>query len=63
MSTWSLTCRQNVFVTAEQQTFLRVLPRGWQRNPAGIDMERNYVTVTLCVHGVIDLILFYTYAS
>ena len=28
---------------------MRVLPTTWQRKPAGIDMERNYVTITLCI--------------
>ena len=28
---------------------MRVLPTRWQRKPAGIDMNRNYVTVTLCI--------------
>ena len=27
---------------------IRVLPTRWRRKPAGIDIERNYVTVTLC---------------
>ena len=30
-------------------TNIRVLPTGWRRKPAGIDMERNYVTVTICI--------------
>jgi len=29
--------------------FMRVLPTKWRRKPAGIDMERNYGTVTLCI--------------
>ena len=28
---------------------MKVLPTKWQRKPAGVDMERNYVTVTLCI--------------
>ena len=28
---------------------IRVLPTRWRRKPAGIDTERNYVTVTLCI--------------
>jgi len=28
---------------------MRVLPTKWRRKPAGIDMERNYVTVTLSI--------------
>ena len=29
--------------------FLRVLPTRWRQKKTGIDMEQNYVTVTLCV--------------
>ena len=28
---------------------MRVSPTRWRRKPAGIDMEQNYVTVTLCI--------------
>jgi len=28
---------------------MRVLPTKWRRKPAGIDTERNYATVTLCI--------------
>ena len=28
---------------------IRVLPTIWRRKPAGIDTERNYVTVALCI--------------
>ena len=28
---------------------MRVLPTRWRRKPTGIDIERNYVTVTLCI--------------
>jgi len=38
-----------VTLTAEQQTFRRVLPTRWRRKPAGIGTERNYVTVALCI--------------
>jgi len=30
---------------------MRVLPTKWRRKPAGIDMERTYVTVTVCTHS------------
>ena len=43
---------ERVLVTAEYETFLRVLPTRWRRKPAGIDMERNYVTVALCIQTV-----------
>jgi len=29
--------------------FLRVLPTRWRQKSTGIDMEQNYVTVTLCI--------------
>jgi len=44
-----VTKRNGIYVTVEYQTFLRVLPTKRRRKPAGIDMERNYVTVTLCI--------------
>jgi len=28
---------------------MRVLPSKWRRKPAGIDMERSYVILTLCM--------------
>jgi len=31
---------------------MKVLPTRWRRKPAGIDMERNYVTVTPCIRYV-----------
>jgi len=31
-------------------SIFRVLPTRWWRKPAGIDTERNYVTVALCVN-------------
>ena len=33
---------------------MRVLPTKWRRKAAGIDMERNYVIVTLCIAAVDD---------
>jgi len=30
---------------------MRVLPTKWRRKPAGTDMERNYVTVILCIEN------------
>ena len=32
-----------------KKTFLRVLPTRWRQKPAGIDTERNNVTVILCI--------------
>jgi len=40
---------KRIQVMSEQQTFLRVLPTRWRRKPAGIDTERNYVIVTVCI--------------
>ena len=40
---------KRIYVISQKRTFIRVLPTRWLRKPAGIDMERNYVTVTLCV--------------
>jgi len=48
MSLWSLTDQQSVFKRYHSKKHMRVLPTKWRRKPAGIDMERNYVTVTLC---------------
>jgi len=31
---------------------MTVLTTTWRRKPAGIDMERNYVTVTLCIRYI-----------
>ena len=39
-----------IYVISQWQKFFRVLPTRWRRKPAGIDMDQNYVTVTLCVH-------------
>jgi len=39
---------KRIRVTAEQQTFLRFFTYEMAAKPAGIDMERNYVAVTLC---------------
>ena len=49
MSVWSLTCQQSVFKRYHSGKFLRVLPTRWRRKPASIGMDRNYVTVTLCI--------------
>jgi len=38
---------KRILVILQQRTVLRVLPTRWRR----IDMERNYVTVTLCVES------------
>jgi len=36
------------FTDIRVATSLTVLPTTWRRKPAGIDMERNYVTLILC---------------
>ena len=35
---------------------MRVLPTKWRRKPAGLDMERNYVTVAICIVGDNDIL-------
>ena len=37
-----------------KQHFFSVVPTRWRRKPAGIDTERNYVTVTLCLLVTVD---------
>ena len=37
---------------SQQRTFISVLPTRRGRKPAGIDMERNYVTATLWIYLV-----------
>jgi len=49
MFTWSWTYRQNVFKWEQSKNISKSLPSRWWRKPAGIDMERNYVSVTLCI--------------
>ena len=49
MSTWSSTYRQRIFKWHQSNEQIWVLPTRWRRKPAGIDKERNYVTVTLCI--------------
>jgi len=34
---------------SQKERFLSVLLKGWWWKTAGIDMERNYVTVMLCI--------------
>ena len=46
---------KRISVTSEEQTFLKVLPTRWRWKRAGIDMERNYVTVTLCIESRVYL--------
>ena len=49
MSIWSQTYRQSVFKCYQWQPSLRVLRTRWRQKSTGIDMEQNYVTVTLCI--------------
>ena len=46
MSMWLLTYRPHVFKWHQSN---KHLPTRWLRKPAGIDKERNYITVTLCI--------------
>jgi len=34
------------------ESFLRVLLTRWRQKSTGIDVEQNYVTVTLCITSV-----------
>ena len=49
MSTRPLAYQQSVFKCYYATSIFRVLPTRQLRKPAGIDTERNYVTVTLCI--------------
>jgi len=40
---------KRITAISQQQRFLSVLPTRWRQKSAGIDMEQNYVTVTLCI--------------
>jgi len=53
MSLWSLTDQQSVF---KQYHSMRVLSTKWRKIPACIDMERNYITVTLYIMWYSDLL-------
>jgi len=50
MSVWPLTYQQSVFKRCHcDKLFSEFLPTTWRQKSTGIDMERNYVTVTLCI--------------
>ena len=49
LSTWSLIYRKSVLKWQQSNNISNSLPTRWRRKPANIDMERNYVTVTLCI--------------
>jgi len=38
---------KRIWVISRRRAFVRVLPTRWRRKPAGIDVERNYITITL----------------
>ena len=45
-----LTYQQSVFKRYHSDKhFLEFLPTRWRQKSTGIDMEQNYVTVTLCI--------------
>jgi len=49
-SIWSLTYQQSVFKRyRSDKHFSEFLPTRWRQKSTGIDMEQNYVTVTLCI--------------
>jgi len=41
-----------IYVISQQGTFIRLVLTRWRLKPYSIDMERNYVTVTLCIYGL-----------
>jgi len=49
MSTWSLTSQKSLVSDNTMTNISKSLPTRWRRKPAGINMKRNYVTVTLCI--------------
>jgi len=50
MSTSLLTYQQSVFKRYHTGThFSEFLPTRWRQKSTGVDMEQNYVTVTLCI--------------
>jgi len=50
MTIRSLTYQQNVFKRYHSDKhFSEFLPTRWRQKSTGIDMEQNYVTVTLCI--------------
>jgi len=50
MSTWSLTYQQSVSKRYHSDKhFSELLPTRWRQKSTGIDMEQNYVTVTLSI--------------
>ena len=51
MSIRSLTYQQSVLKRYHSDKhFSEFLPTRWRQKSTGIDMEQNYVTITLCVH-------------
>ena len=49
-STWSLTYQQSVFKRYHSEKhYSEFLPTRRRQQSTGIDMEQNYVTVTLCI--------------
>jgi len=50
VSIWSVTYQQSVFKRYLSNEHLsEFLPTRWRQKSTGIDMEQNYVTVTLCI--------------
>jgi len=40
---------KRILAMSHSNNNLSVLPTRWRRKPGGIDMERNYVDVTVCI--------------
>jgi len=59
MSICSLTYQQSIFrCYHSDKHFSRFLSTRWRRKSTGIDMEQNYVTVTLCTVYIRNLHMF-----
>jgi len=57
MSIWSLTYQQSVFKRYHSDIhFSEFLPTRWRKKTTGIDMEQNYVTVTLYILSLFGIV-------
>jgi len=55
MSIWSLTSQQSVFKRYRiDEHFWEFLPTKWRQKSTGIDIEQNYVSVTLRIHVMLQ---------
>ena len=58
MPLWSVTCQQSVFKRYHSDKhFSEFLPTRWRQKSTGIDIEQNYVTVTLSIYNLPFLVM------